>query len=194
MSEKLRALFWPRMGLSRSFQYLRKRVMRLTASPHAIAAGFVAGVAASWTPFIGFHFLLAFAIAYVIAGNMIAAALGTAFGNPLTFPFIWAVTWKLGHFMLGHGMQDGSVDLVALFEKLELSQLWDPVLKPMLVGAVPLAAASGLVLYIVIFYMVRGYQAGRRERLADRARVRVVTNEAGATTSRAASMTAESSQ
>lgn len=168
--------------------------MRLTASPHAIAAGVVAGVAASWTPFIGFHFLLAFAIAYLLAGNMIAAALGTAFGNPLTFPFIWAVTWKLGHFMLGHGVQDGTVDLVALFEKLELSQLWDPVLKPMLVGAVPLAVASGVILYVVIFYAVRGYQAGRRERLAERARVRVVTDDARGVTSRSGSMTAESSQ
>jgi uncharacterized protein (DUF2062 family) len=36
-------------------------------------------------------------MAYVLAGNMVAAALGTAFGNPMSFPFIWALTLKLGN-------------------------------------------------------------------------------------------------
>ena len=59
-----------------------------------------AGVFASFTPLFGFHFLLAFTIAYFVAGNFLAAALGTFFGNPLTFPFIWAGTHKLGTFIL----------------------------------------------------------------------------------------------
>ena len=42
------------------------------------ATNTTAGVFASFTPFIGFHFLLAFALAYLVAGNMAAAALGTA--------------------------------------------------------------------------------------------------------------------
>jgi uncharacterized protein (DUF2062 family) len=89
--DRMRTAIWPRRSFGRSFQYFIKRVLRLTATPHAIAAGVAAGVFASWTPLLGFHFVLAFALAYVLAGNMVAAALGTAFGNPISFPFIWAL-------------------------------------------------------------------------------------------------------
>ncbi len=84
--EKLRVAVWPRRSWGRSIKYLAKRVLRLTASPHAIAGGIAAGVFASFTPYMGLHFLIAFAVAYIIAGNMVAAAMGTFFGNPLSFP------------------------------------------------------------------------------------------------------------
>lgn len=171
---KLRELFWPRRGFVRSFQYLSKRVLRLSATPHAIAAGVVAGVVSSWTPFIGLHFLLAFAIAYLIAGNMVAAAIGTAFGNPLTFPLIWATTWEVGHRMIGKGDPvTQSVDLEQKFSLARLDSMWEPILKPMLIGAVPLAALSGVVLYCVIYVSVSKFQQRRRIRLAERARVRL---------------------
>ncbi len=171
---KLRELFWPRRGFVRSFQYLSKRVLRLSATPHAIAAGVVAGVVSSWTPFIGLHFLLAFAIAYLIAGNMVAAAIGTAFGNPLTFPLIWATTWEVGHRMIGKGDPvTQSVDLEQKFSLARLDSMWEPILKPMLIGAVPLAALSGAVLYCVIYVSVSKFQQRRRIRLAERARVRL---------------------
>lgn len=171
---KLRELFWPRRGFIRSFQYLSKRILRLSATPHAIAAGVVAGVVSSWTPFIGLHFLLAFAIAYLIAGNMVAAAIGTAFGNPLTFPFIWAATWEVGHRMIGQGDPVAqSVDLEKKFSIAGIESMWQPVLKPMLIGALPLAAISGAILYCVIYFAVSKFQARRRERLAERAKIRL---------------------
>lgn len=171
---KLREFLWPRKGFARPFRYVGKRILRLTATPHAIAAGVVAGVIASWTPFIGLHFLLAFALAYILAGNMVAAALGTAFGNPLTFPFIWAVTWEVGHRILGHG-DPGTrhINLEHLFSTTGLANLWQPFLKPMLVGAIPLAAISSLVLYVVIYHAVAAFQGRRRQRLAERARERL---------------------
>ncbi len=66
---RFRTFLWPRRSFRRSYRYFVKRVIRLDAAPHAVAAGFAAGVVASFTPFIGFHFLLAFAIAYLIAGS-----------------------------------------------------------------------------------------------------------------------------
>lgn len=148
--------------------------MRLSATPHAIAAGVVAGVVSSWTPFIGLHFLLAFAIAYLIAGNMVAAAIGTAFGNPLTFPLIWASTWEVGHRLIGKGDPvSESVDLEKKFSVSGIESMWHPILKPMLVGAIPLAAISGVIIYCVIYFAVAKFQARRRERLAERARARL---------------------
>ncbi|HCO54930.1 MAG TPA: DUF2062 domain-containing protein, partial [Pelagibacterium sp.] len=40
---RLRNAVWPRMGIRRYLTYLQKRVLRLTASPHAIAAGVASG-------------------------------------------------------------------------------------------------------------------------------------------------------
>ncbi len=171
---KLRELFWPRRGFIRSFHYLTKRVLRLSATPHAIAAGVVAGVVSSWTPFIGLHFVLAFAIAYLIAGNMVAAAIGTAFGNPLTFPFIWAATWEVGHRLIGKGNPAAqSVDLEKRFSLSAIESMWQPILKPMLIGAIPLAIVSGIIIYCIIYFTVAKFQARRRERLAERARARL---------------------
>ena len=173
--DRMRVALWPRRSFARSAQYFVKRVLRLTATPHAIAAGVAAGVMASWTPLLGFHFVLAFAIAYVLAGNMVAAALGTAFGNPLSFPFIWAATLKTGNYLLGgdfHHARHAHVDLEALFRRLDMSQLWEPVLKPMLIGALPLAIVSGLLFYAATYWTVQGFQARRRVKLAEKARAR----------------------
>ena len=50
----------------------------------------------SFTPLLGLHFLLAIIFAYMIRGNFIAALIGTVVGNPITFPFIWGLIYKVG--------------------------------------------------------------------------------------------------
>ncbi|HEV7418115.1 MAG TPA: DUF2062 domain-containing protein, partial [Tianweitania sediminis] len=74
------------MGLKRYGRYLLRRLERMTASPHQVAAGAAAGAAVSMFPLIGFHFIFGFVLAFLTRGSMLAAALGTAVGNPLTFP------------------------------------------------------------------------------------------------------------
>jgi len=177
LADKLRELVWPRKGFLRPLRYFQKRIVRLTASPHAIAAGFAAGIVVSWTPFIGVHIIMAFVLAYLVAGNLVAAALGClAAGNPVTYPFIWGITWEIGRLILGRDTTKHSdgIDLPALFHKLDFSQLWGPILKPMLIGAVPPALISGLLVYAATYYGVRGFQHRRRARLTERARHRMV--------------------
>jgi uncharacterized protein len=176
LTDKLRDMIWPRKGFSRPVRYFQKRIVRLTASPHAIAAGFTAGIVVSWTPVIGVHIMMAFVLAYLVGGNLVAAALGClAAGNPFTYPFIWAITWEIGHLFLGRdsGNQQGAIDLPALFHKLDVWQLWDIVLKPMLVGAIPPAIVSGLIVYAITFYGVRGFQNRRKAKLLARAHERM---------------------
>lgn len=173
--DRMRTALWPRRSFGRSFQYFIKRVLRLTATPHAIAAGVAAGVFASWTPLLGFHFILAFALSYVLAGNMVAAALGTAFGNPLSFPFIWTLTIKIGNMLIGveTGAHQKHVNLEALLTHLDVKQLWDPVLKPMLIGAIPPGVITGIAFYIVTYWGVRAFQVRRKSKLEARARVQI---------------------
>ena len=178
--EKIRVFLWPRRSFSRSFQYFGKRILRLTATPHAIAAGVAAGVMASWTPFIGLHFVIAAALAMLFAGNVIASALGTAFGNPLTFPFIWTATYKLGKYIT-IGDFDGKVPPIDLSGRLErlgwhqvwdaIQNLWEPILKPMAIGCIPFMLVFGLLFYVVTYFSVSTFQNQRRRRLMKRRRV-----------------------
>ena len=177
---KTRIALWPSRSFSRSARYFIKRVLRLTATPHAIAAGVAAGVFTSCTPLLGFHFVISFALAYVIGGNLVAAAFGTAYRNPIFFPFIWAITYKTGNFILGEeGVREGhQLNLQALLRHLDMSQIWDPVLKPMLIGSIPLGLVSGLAFYVLTYWSVSTFQARRRQRLANRAKTRL-TNLSG---------------
>jgi len=168
---RLREAFWPRKGLLRGLRTLRLKVLRISGSPHSVATGLAVGVMMAWTPFLGFHVLLAIALAYLLRVNLIAAALGTAFANPLTFPLIWSLTWEIGQFLLGGDIGDGGqhTDLAAVFSHLELSQVWGPVLKPMVIGCIPPALISGLAIYLVTSLGIRSFRSRRLERLTARA-------------------------
>jgi len=148
-------------------QYFKKRVMRLSASPHAIAAGVAAGIFASFTPFVGFHFFLSFVVAFLVAGNMLAAALGTAVGNPLTFPFIWAASFEVGRKVLGgHAPSSehlAQADMSAGLLSQSFDKLW-PVIVPMVVGGAVLGLVTGLIAYVITRYAVAAYQRARRNR------------------------------
>jgi uncharacterized protein (DUF2062 family) len=184
--ERMRVALWPRRSIARSTQYVVKRVLRLSASPHAVAAGVAAGVAASFTPFMGFHFIISFIIAYFIAGNIIAAALGTFVGNPFTFPFIWIGTFTTGRFVLSGASKAPAehVDPIAHLSDLAridlfasglhgmwqaLRAIWEPVLLPMTIGSIPLGILFGGLFYIATRWLVVRFRRARQRRLAARA-------------------------
>jgi len=170
---KVRAFLWPRKGFSRGLRYMTLRVLRLSSTPHCIAVGVAAGAASSATPFVGLHIILAVALAYMLSGNLIAAALATALANPLTIPFILAATYEAGVVVLGRGehqMLSGR-EIFDMLENLDFSHLWTPVLKPMLVGAIPLSLTSAVVFYGIAFAAARLFQ----QRRADRRRTRTTS-------------------
>jgi uncharacterized protein (DUF2062 family) len=98
---KLRRALLPPGGWKRAFTYLRHRATRIPDAPHRIARGLACGILASFTPLFGLHFFLAVGLAMLIRGNVIASLIGTAAGNPLTFPFIAVLALDLGHMILG---------------------------------------------------------------------------------------------
>lgn len=158
-------MLFPRRNYARSFRYYWKRMLRIKATPHAIAAGVAAGAFASFTPFMGLHFILSFVVAWLIAGNMIAAAFGTAVGNPLTFPAIWAATHGIGTAILGMGhtgADPSPLRLGSILHRGEILDIWDPILKPMLVGGVPLGLVVGAILYVLTRVAVTAFQKRRR--------------------------------
>lgn len=100
--QKLQAFIWPRKGFSRVFNYLLQRILRMPGSAYSLAAGVACGASVSFTPFIGFHLFLALMLAYVIRANMLATLIGTAVGNPWTFPLIFVLIERVGTSVLGY--------------------------------------------------------------------------------------------
>lgn len=162
----LKHALWPRRGWARTARYIGHRVGRLPGTPYRIAAGFASGAAVSMTPLIGLHFVAAAILAWLTRGNIMASAIGTVVGNPWTFPFIWAWTYGLGHWLLGH---DEGVS--TLPPNLSFGYIFDnpwQVLWPMFVGSLPTAALAWGVAFWPSRRLVSTYQAARRRRLERR--------------------------
>lgn len=172
--QKLRVAIWPRRSWWRSSKYVAKRVLRLSASPHVVAVGFATGVFASFTPFIGFHFVICLSLAYVMRGNLLASALGTWVGNPLTFPFIWFYTYKVGNLIL-HG-NEGELSMRQVSGQLLHLSFGNiiEILKPMTMGGVLLGVPVAFILYFVIRRLVFVYQRSRLAEIARRTEQRVL--------------------
>lgn len=172
LRERLRTLVWPRRSFSRSWRYVSKRVLRLTSSPHSVAAGVAAGVFVSCTPFLGFHMIMAAVIAYAIGGNIVASAIGTTFANPLTLPFLWGGSLELGRLLLYGSFSGEPVHIGRMLEEMSFAELWDPLLKPMAVGSVPIGLVLALFFYVLARVATAAFRRQRRIRLAENARRR----------------------
>ncbi len=179
--DQARDLVSPKKGWRRGFKYIGRRVQRLPDTPHRIAIGFACGVMASFSPFFTLHIIVAVALAMAVRGNLIAAAFGTIFGNPISFPLIAAASLKLGNWMLGRS--DGVEDLETLSWEYVSGQPFaflESIFTPYLVGGL----APGLICSVICYYLLRPviarFQERRRTTLEARAR-ELIARRRGAT-------------
>jgi len=167
---------WPRAGIKRSLAYIWHRVARISGTPHFITIGLAVGVFASWTPFVGLHFFLAALLALVLRGSLLASAIGTFFGNPFSFPFIWLATFNVGNYLLGNEgrhavdmtLPEGTFWLLFTDPSAFFEVVWavmDPYFVPMLIGSIPLGLVTSIVIYFAVRPIVSKYQQRRRSRL-----------------------------
>ena len=175
--------FWPKAGWNRSTRYVFHRVARIPGSAYSLAAGFACGAAISFTPFMGLHFVISMAMAYIIRANVLAAAIGTAVGNPWTFPFIWIGVFNTGQWLLRQdGMSAQDIDFIdvltesteALY-KLDLDlfvEVGGPVMWPMLIGCVPWVIGVWIVFYFPLRPIISKYQAARHHKRTYKSRQR----------------------
>ena len=126
----------------------------MPASPYAISSGFACGSMVSFTPLLGLHFILAVIFAYIMRGNVIAALIGTVVGNPLTFPFIWGVIYKIGTYVttIKHVKlnQDINFDMI-------INQTYE-IFFPMFVGGIIIAPMVWIITYFIIYSFVSSFK------------------------------------
>lgn len=181
--QSIAEFFYPRSGWRRAIEYVKLRLQRLPDTPHNIAVGIACGVFVTFTPLFGFHFFLAAMLAWVLRGNILASLLATFVGNPITFPFIAAISYRTGLWLMGRGAERNvwrkvTEDFGQMFSTLWINFKsifvggglpWDPVrfvfhdvFVPYLVGGI----IPGLV-FAALFYwlskpMIEAYQKRRR--------------------------------
>lgn len=182
--DRIRDFVWPRSGWRRSTLYAFHRIARLSGSPHSIAAGFACGAALSFTPFVGLHFMIAAILAWVIRVNVLASAIGTAVGNPWTFPFIWIWVYELGIWLEGDDQTAGaegvdfsgffgaSLDAMLSLDFIYLVEIAGPVLWPMFLGSIPTSIVVWLAFYFSLKPLIATYQNRRALRLLRRNKAR----------------------
>lgn len=155
------------MGFGRAMSYLKHRILRLKDSPHSIAAGLAVGVAISFSPLIGTHFIQCFLICLLLRVNILASFLGTTLGNPTTFPFIWGASYALGKYILEFFGVEGAYKVPG--KAMELSQLWESfdsfshIFWPWMLGGYILALVSFFPSYFIFKYMITGARLAREK-------------------------------
>lgn len=190
MLRQMAEFIWPRSGWKRAAHYVAHRLRRLPDRPERIARGIFAGVFTAFTPFFGLHFIIAVFLAKLMRGNMLAALLGTFFGNPLTYVPIAIIAMKTGDFLLGSKRQ-GAVhpglfesfagawrdmwdNLVALFTGMDanwdkLDLFMDQIFIPYLVGGIVPGLVAATVCYYLSLPLIVAYQNRRKARLSRKA-------------------------
>ncbi len=141
-------------AFSRTKKYISLSIKRIKGTPQALSLGLATGIAISFTPFIGLHALLAIFISWIIGGSMAAALIGTLFGNPWTFPFIWYFTFEIGQ-LINYGFLSYEEDFSFKIIKKEISTLL-LILKNIIVFANILELEENVVKLKLIPFMVVG--------------------------------------
>ena len=145
---------------------------------------FASGVAASFTPFLGLHFILAGALAMLFRGNVLASAIGTFFGNPWTFILIWLADYEIGlgiihAFGYGADLHVLSIDeLGAIMRNVmrflsfsgnigwaDISRDIEQVFMPLLIGGTVLGAIAWVTSFLLTLWAVKGWRLHRAKRL-----------------------------
>jgi uncharacterized protein (DUF2062 family) len=157
---KVQDMVWPRIGWSRALRYRGRQLMRISGSPHAVAAGAAAGIFAAFSPLFGFHYLIAAGLAFALGGSLLASAAVTTLANPFTLPLFWAASYEVGRlFVGGHAHFSAR----ALLEQHSWSAL-EPFLEPLMIGSLIIGTVLGFAVYFAVRPLVANHRTAKLAR------------------------------
>jgi uncharacterized protein (DUF2062 family) len=186
--QRLRTLFFPKKGWKRSFKYVGHRVKRIPDTSHKIALGAAIGVFVCFSPILGVHMAMALIIVFLLRANLVASFITTMFGNPVTYPFIAAVSLGLGRTILGMNAKDDDFQSLhsafwqAFTDTWQLIQSWfgfaerpdgladflSNLFLPYLIGGTIIGLVSGAITYFLLRPVIGAYQIRRRQVMAEK--------------------------
>lgn len=159
---------WAKIARLSRYSYLR--VVRIKAPAESIALGLALGVFAGALPFLSLQMAIAVALAFILRGNVIAAALGTWWSNPFDWAIIFPLLYMLGKVFVPVDVAPLNVHEFMSLPLLELLQRsWKWLLITTLGGfiaGIPMALAT----YFIALRAVLLYHDRRAKRRLERQR------------------------
>lgn len=179
---------WPRGGWRRATSYVMHRMRRLPDTPHRICVGMACGAMVSFWPIFGFHFMSAALLAWLLRGNILAALLGTFYGNPITFPLIAVGSMELGTWLMGNDVAISFGQVMAAIGRASselmhnlaapftgdtvhwarLGTFFWRVFLPYTIGGTILGIPCSIALYYLCMPLVVAYQRRRLSKMKER--------------------------
>jgi uncharacterized protein (DUF2062 family) len=136
------------------------RFKELQGDPRYIATGMAIGVFVGVTPTIPLHTVIAIALAFILKGSKPAAAIGVWFANPITIPFFYIGSFKLGTFILNK-----PIPFDVKFESITaLMTLGRDATIAMVVGGAILGILPAIVAYILTYRVITAVRKKARKR------------------------------
>lgn len=149
------------MDLRRMGRYFHLRFLRMRSDPSEISRGLAIGVFSGMTPLLGFHMVLAVALAIFLKGNKLMALAGAWVGNPLTMPVFFVLEYKLGRWFLGAG--PAPVPRLSLGPG-DILQGSGSFVAPLFLGSLILGTVAALLTYVAAKPLVRILQSRLKRR------------------------------
>ncbi len=159
--------FWEK--LIRLVKFLYYKLVRIQATPEAIARGLASGVFVGLLPLLPIQTICAIVLAFVVRGSKIAAAAGTWISNPLNWVPLYIAYFYIGKHLIG--FEFGGRYFKTHMHEMDFSQIIFSSPKLFLVlfvGAFVIAVPATIITYFASVRILRNYQKKREDRIKNR--------------------------
>lgn len=133
-----------------------RKILLLDCPPSRIAASAAFGVIIGFSPYIGFHTVLAIGVSFIFNLPLYPLIVGAYITNPFTFIPIYTLCYKFGEAITGQ-TAEFPVDFSQLTFKT-VSTTARTFLVPFFTGAHLLGLILGFFAYILTYYLVKTYK------------------------------------
>lgn len=133
-----------------------RKILQLDSPPSRIALASALGVAVGFSPYIGFHTVLAIGISFMFNLPLYPLIVGAYITNPLTFIPIYTACYKFGELVTGQ-----TAEMQIDFSDMTLNTVFTTAKSffiPFFTGAHLLGLILGPITYILIYYLVKKYK------------------------------------
>lgn len=133
-----------------------RKILLLECPPSRIAAAAAAGVFIGFSPYIGFHTVLAIGISFIFNLPLYPLIVGAYITNPLTFIPVYTVSYKVGEAVTGI-----HAEFPVNFADMSLKSVMTTAKTfavPFLAGTHLLGLIIGAFAYILTYYLVKKYK------------------------------------
>ena len=149
-------------GRAKRVAHWLRVILHTDDTPPRAALAFAIGVFIAWTPALGFHTLLALAIAFLFGLNRVAVLAGTFVNNPWTIVPIYSASAYLGSLLTGADVSLPRLEGKTWSDLFDFMAQCRPWIVPLTMGTLVMGLLSALVAFPVVLYGIRWYRGLRQ--------------------------------